>query len=268
MVKLIACDMDGTLLDGDGQLTPDTLDLVRWLEEAGIRFVAASGRRLATLRSFFAPVADGMDFVASSGAQVMVDGTTVDLEFFSHAGLARLQKVVGLFDNLHLAVFDDIHSFLLDEPEYFEPEFDKNLPLPERVYELPDPKVGIVKASVYCRGAVMDMAYALSREMGDEFVFAPSGQHWIDVMQRGVNKATGLEQVLAAHGFSFEDVMAFGDSMNDYELLRRVGTSCAMGNARYAIKQICNCVIGTNVEHAVQAELHALLDARAKAGEN
>ena len=83
-------------------------------------------------------------------------------------------------------------------------------------------------------------------------------------MQRGVNKATGISQVLAAHGISPSNVMAFGDSMNDYEILRMVGHSCAMGNGRWAVKQISGRIIGTNVEHAVQAELRAVLDARKK----
>ena len=71
-IKLIACDMDGTLLDERSQVPPETFDLVRALDAAGIRFVAASGRRYDTLRAFFEPVADRMDFVASNGAQVFV----------------------------------------------------------------------------------------------------------------------------------------------------------------------------------------------------
>ena len=55
-------------------------------------------------------------------------------------------------------------------------------------------------------------------------------------------------------------MMAFGDSMNDYEILRMAGTSVAMGNARYAVKQIADKVIGTNVDHGVQAELRRVLE--------
>ncbi len=51
----------------------------------------------------------------------------------------------------------------------------------------------------------------------------------------------------------------FGDSMNDYEILRLVGNSRAMGNARYGIKQIAKQTIGTNVEHSVQKEMRAML---------
>lgn len=259
MIKLVASDMDGTLLDGQGETPPETYDLVRRLDAAGIRFVAASGRRLDTLREQFAPVVDRMDFVASNGAQVVVDGKLVDLELFSHAAVRRLAHAVALFDTLHLALFDDVRSYLLDDERCFEREIDKNLPLPVRVYDVPEPEVGIVKASVYCDDAVMDMAYALARELGDEFVFAPSGSRWIDVMQRGVNKATGIEQVLEARGLAFDEVMAFGDSMNDYELLRRVGVSCAMGNGRSAIRQISDRVLGTNLEQSVQKEIAALL---------
>ena len=66
--------------------------------------------------------------------------------------------------------------------------------------------------------------------------------------------------MLDAHGIQASEMMAFGDSMNDYEILRMAGTSVAMGNARSAIKQIATKVIGTNVDRSVQRELHALLE--------
>ncbi len=260
MIKLVASDMDGTLLDEHSSVPPETYDLIRRLDAAGIRFVAASGRRYDTLREFFEPVADRMDFVASNGAQVFVRGKLVDLEIFSHAALRRLFGVVNAFDNLHMVVYDRTNSYLLDAPACFDAEFDKDLPNPVVVKSLPSPNTAIVKASIFCDNAQMDMAYILTRELEDDFVFAPSGAKWIDVMQRGVNKATGISQVLLAHGIDVSDVIAFGDSMNDYEILRMVGHSCAMGNGRSAVKQISNRVIGTNVEHAVQNEILQLLD--------
>lgn len=260
MIKLIASDMDGTLLDGDGEVPDGTYDLIRQLKAAGIGFVAASGRRFDTLQELFEPVADEIDYVASNGAQVVVGGTLVDREVYSHAALRRLKRVIDLFDTLHLALFDRTNSYLLGSEEYFHPELDKNLPNPVLATDVPDAEISILKASVSCEGAVMDMAYALTRELGDEFVFAPSGNNWIDVMQRGVSKATGIQQVMEARGVSADEVMAFGDSMNDYEILRMVGTSVAMSNGRSAIKQIATKVIGTNVEHSVQRELRALLD--------
>ena len=261
-IRLVASDMDGTFLDEHDCVPEGALDLVLRLRDAGIRFVASSGRRYDTLHELFAPVADCMDFVASNGAQVIVEGELVDLEVFSHAAVKRLARVVDLFDTMHLALFDETRSYLLDDEARFEREVDKNLPNPVRVYAVPSPQVSILKASVYCDEDVMDMAYILSRELDDDFVFAPSGRKWIDVMQRGVSKATGVSQVLDAHGIRADEMMAFGDSMNDYEILRMAGMSVAMGNARYAIKQIADRVIGTNVDQSVQAELRRMLGER------
>lgn len=266
MVKMIASDMDGTLLDEEGNIPEETFQLIEDLNEAGIHFAASSGRRLDTLLEFFAPVAGHMDFVASNGAQVMVGGTLVDLEVFSRVALKKLVKMTAAFRSMHLAVFDSVNSYLLDDEACFERELDKNLPRPVRVHDLPGAEVNIVKASVYCDDAIMDMSYALTRELGDDFVFAPSGSKWIDVMQRGVNKATGMRQVMDERHVGAEDVMAFGDAMNDYELLRVVGTPVAMGNARSAIKQIAVKTIGTNADHSVQAEMRSLVQA-AQAGE-
>lgn len=263
MIKLIASDMDGTFLD-ENQCVPDgSYELILNLLGAGVRFVASSGRRFDTLHELFGPVADCMDFVASNGAQVVVEGGLIDREVFSHAAVRRLARIVDLFDTMHLALFDETRSFLLDDEERFEREVDKNLPNPVRVFEVPSPEVSILKASVYCDEDVMDMAYILTRELDDDFVFAPSGRKWIDVMQRGVSKATGIQQVMDARGVKPDEVMAFGDSMNDYEILRMAGTGVAMGNARYAIKQIATKTIGTNAEHGVQRELQKMLEARA-----
>lgn len=262
MIKLIASDMDGTLLDENSRVPPETFDLIRGLREHDVHFTVSSGRRFDTLCEFFSPVVDQMDFVASNGTQVYVDGKMIDREVFSHAAVKRLEHTVRLFDCLHLVLYDRTRSFLYDDTNKYEREIDKDLPNAERVYEVPGPEINIIKASVFCDNEryLMDMAYALGREMGDDFVFAPSGKKWIDPMPRGVNKATGIRQVMTAHGVKPQEVMAFGDSMNDYEILRMVGNSRAMGNARYGIKQLAKKVIGTNVDHSVQREMRSLLD--------
>ena len=262
MIKLIASDMDGTLLDENSKVPPETYELVHELREAGVHFAASSGRRLDTLREFFEPVADEMDFVASNGAQVMVDGNLIDREVYSHAAVRRLERVTEKFDCLHLALFDRTRSFLLDDESLYEREMDKDLPNAERVFAAPGPDVNILKASVFCDNAdyVMDMAYVLERELGDCFVFAPSAKKWIDAMQIGVTKATGIRQIMEHLDVNADEVMAFGDAMNDYEILSFVGHPIAMGNGRYAVKQIAERVIGSNTEQAVQAEMKRVLE--------
>lgn len=260
-IKLIASDMDGTLLDENGQVPPETFDLILALRERGVRFVASSGRRYDRLCDFFSPVKDRMDFVASNGAQVFADGVQIDREVYSHLAIRRLAKTVAMFPNMHLALFDRTKSYLLDDEDKFVREVDKDLPNVERIYELPSPQVSIIKASIFCDdGNVMDNAYVLQRELGGLFTFAPSGSSYIDAMQPGISKASGIAQVMEYHGIDASEVMAFGDAMNDYEIIRFVGTGCAMANGRPALRAVADRVIGSNVEHAVQSEMRHLIE--------
>lgn len=260
-IKLIASDMDGTLLDENGQVPPETFGLILALREHGVRFVASSGRRYDRLCDFFSPVKDRMDFVASNGAQVFADGVQIDREVYSHLAIRRLAKTVAMFPNMHLALFDRTKSYLLDDEGKFVREVDKDLPNVERIYELPSPQVSIIKASIFCDdGNVMDNAYVLQRELGGLFTFAPSGSSYIDAMQPGISKASGIAQVMEYHGIDASEVMAFGDAMNDYEIIRFVGTGCAMANGRPALRAVADRVIGSNVEHAVQSEMRRVLE--------
>ncbi|QUC02934.1 Cof-type HAD-IIB family hydrolase [Atopobium sp. oral taxon 416] len=261
MIKLIATDMDGTLLDEHSQVPPETYELVEALREKGIIFVASSGRRYDTLRWFFKPVADKMDFVASLGCQVYADGKLLDREDFSYLGIQKLYQTCEQFDCLHMVLYDDAHTYILDDLSHYVRELDKDLPNAQRVDDPPAPDVSIIKAAVCCDRPkdCMDMTYVLERELGDEFVFMPSGDTWIDTLPRGINKATGLAQLMQYYGIERDEVVAFGDSMNDYAMLRYVGHPLVMGNALYAVQQIAERVIGTNKEYAVQQEIRKIL---------
>ena len=70
----------------------------------------------------------------------------------------------------------------------------------------------------------------------------------------------GVAATLERLGIDASEAIAFGDGENDLSMFSAVGTSVAMGNARYAVKQIADKVIGTNVDHGVQAELRRVLE--------
>ena len=257
MIKLIASD-----IDDDSKVPEETYELISALAEKGVRFVASSGRRYDTLRWLFEPVADKMDYVASLGTQVYADGRLLDREVFSTLSVMRLFETTQLFDCLHLALYDATHTYLLNDQSSYIRELDKDLPNAERLFDPPSPDVSIIKAALCCEypDQLMDMAYVLERELSEFFTFLPSGSRWIDVVPRHVNKATGLEQVMRYWGIGPDEVVAFGDSMNDYAMLRYVGHPYVMENARYAVRQIGQRVIGRNSDHAVQRVMREILE--------
>ncbi len=77
MIRLIATDLDGTLLEPDGTLPDGIFDVIEALNALGIRFAAASGRQFSNVKRLFAPVADHMDFLCENGALCVVDGQCV-----------------------------------------------------------------------------------------------------------------------------------------------------------------------------------------------
>lgn len=264
-IKMIACDMDGTLLDEHAHVPEETFDLIERLHEKGIMFVANSGRRVSTLRWMFEPVVDKIDLIGSLGSEVWAEGKLIGREVFSYSAIIRLHRVCQEIPCLHLALYTEEECFLLDDQSAFVRELDKDLPDAQRRFDPPGPEINLIKASVCVESSdqLMDMAYVLERELGDAFMFMPSGERWIDVTPKNVNKATALAQLCGYYGLTRYNVAAFGDSLNDYTMLRFAGSPYIMGNARFAVRQLPGTLIGTNREHAVQQEMAKLLEALA-----
>ncbi len=265
MIRLIASDMDGTLLDERSKVPPETFELIDGLYEQGVRFCVSSGRPYQFLADVFAPVADRMDFVCSNGCHTVIEGKTVDRELFSYQDVMALARLCEDFDNLHVIVRDvDDHAFLLDPPvkalHYTRTlaELWNDFPTPVTPLPTTNNLTGFVADD---RGQnVMDSAYVLTLEMGDRFTFSPTDNYSIDFMPHDVNKGTAIQVVMDHYGISPDEVVAYGDSMNDYDILRLVGYPTAMSNALYAPKQAARRVIESNREHGVQKDMRRLLE--------
>jgi len=261
MIKIIAADMDGTLLDENSEVPEETFGLIHELHQRGIIFAACSGRRYNTLRWLFEPVKDEMDYVASLGTEVYAQGRMIGREVFSYAAIVSLFELCATFDCLHLAIYDDDHCYLMDDLTNYLRVADKDLPNAVVRADPPSPGTSVIKVGVCCDkpGQIMDMTYMLERELGDRLMFMPSGDKWIDITPIGVDKATGIQQLMHYYGVTADEVMAFGDSMNDYAILRFVGHPQVMANACYTLRK-CWPVVGSNADHAVQRALRDVLD--------
>ena len=276
MIRLIASDMDGTLLDGNSKVPHETFGLIHDLWSEGVRFCVSSGRPYSFLRMVFAPVADEMDFVCNNGAVVWVQGTRIAREVFSYGALMKLKALVDRFDILHLNASDSHGGYLMDTGEKRDRFLNDNPWARQHMsLEQPGPETNFIYGGVHMDRAalerddvsIMDFAYILNMELGDFFTFAPTDARGIDVFPAHVSKATGIRHVMEYYDVWRSEVMAYGDAMNDYEIMRMVGHLIAMGNALYGLKQVCERVIETNLEHGVQKDLARLL-ARIRAGED
>lgn len=233
MIRLIASDLDGTLLQNGAQtLNPEIFDIILALKTKGIHFAAASGRQLANLQRLFEPVKDELYYIAENGAVCLHDGELLCSEPISRELMLRLILDVRSTPNCSLMVSGPYQSYAekADERLYrhVSSVLGYDIELVEDLTELDAP---IIKMAV-CNfdGITHSDAYFKERYSKDCNVMT-SGNIWMDFMNPSTNKGAALQALTQHLGISLDDCMVFGDQYNDLEMLQLAGASYAMKNA-------------------------------------
>lgn len=262
-IGLVAVDMDGTLLDGEGQIPDDLWPVVERLRASGAWFAPASGRQYATLAKQFERVREGMVFIAENGTYVVRDGAEIS------SSTIELPVVRSLVHRVRALVADGLdagtvvcgkHSAYVERTDrafldHVEPYY---LAL-EVVDDLASVEDEIIKVAV--RDATDSRPFAEPLEQtapGHQVVV--SGQYWVDVMAAGANKGTALRQLQEALGVTPDQTVVFGDYLNDLEMLDAAGASFAMANAHEDVRRRAAHLAPANTEGGVVRTLTRLLE--------
>jgi Cof subfamily protein (haloacid dehalogenase superfamily) len=245
--RLVATDLDGTLLTSSGEVSPRTRAALEACWDAGIPVVGVTGRGPRLLDS----VREALD---GRGIAVLGQGGyVVDLErdeVLRTVGLPRAQamevieRVEAVAGDLIVAVEDAGEQAEARRPLRVQHGFD--WPYPEPAHLLPRhqvlPQGAVLK--VFLRSSTIDQdeLLALAREVVDPGMaeVTHAGLGFIEVLPPGVTKATGLAVALERYGVGFGDVLAFGDMPNDLPMLTAVteagGRAVAVANAHPAVR--------------------------------
>ena len=233
--RLIATDLDGTIVHHDGSVSARTLAAFDAASEAGIRIVFVTGRP----PRWMAEVADVTGHtgvgICANGAYVYDMNTEEVLDTFGMSADVAIDAVGRLRQTIPNAAFGlEKLSGFAHEPTYF-PRWDPDPLLGvgaiEEFLTKPEPIAKLLVRAEGARGD--DMLAAASPVLGGlaEVTHSNVNDSLLEVSALGVNKATTLEKVAAAWGIGPEQVIAFGDMPNDVDMLRWAGTGYAVGNA-------------------------------------
>ena len=224
MIRLIASDIDGTLLQsGATEIPPVIFDHIHRLEADGVLFCPASGRQYTSLRRLFAPVADKVPFLCENGAVVYGPGspgpilskTVMDRRLSEElcADILALPEAEVLISGADVSYLCPKAPDLEDQIRWFLGNRTAVLPAPADVPE------DIIKVSAYCPGGI---------EAAKKALF-PKWEAHLDFTL--ADKGLGVRKLCGALGISMEEVMAFGDNYNDVSMLEQVGRPYLMENA-------------------------------------
>ncbi len=253
-IKLIAADLDGTLLDSQKRFSPGLFTVIRALRERGVIFAPASGRQYYNLREMFAPIADELSYISENGAMVC-NGT--EIVTFEEMPVAEVQRVLQKARTINgvsviLSCRDKCY-FENDQDEVFL----KNMALyyARRVH-VPDLLTVIeyepvCKIAFYGENLAEDIMFPILRVFEGSSHVTLSGADWVDVMRPGMNKGRAVTALRKKLGITVEECMAFGDYLNDLELLESVGESYAMDNAHPTLKAVAKHICPSNDEDGV-----------------
>ena len=270
-IKVIATDMDGTLLDPKGQLDLPRLEkILDKLDQCDIRFVIATGNEVHRMRQLLGHLAERVVLVVANGARIFENNELIQAQTWDDAMVDRAlahfkgreyqdQFVVTAMNGGFVkkgTVFTELDKFMT--PEMIEKLYQRMNFVDE--FE-PNLFGGVLKMSMVVGEERLDSVLQEINDLFDGHVRAvSSGYGCIDILQDGIHKAWGLVELLKRWNLKPEQIMAFGDSENDIEMLELAGISYAMENAEEAVKRVATKVAPANSQAGVYKVLENWLE--------
>lgn len=250
-VRLIALDMDGSLLDPEKRLDPSFWPLLEQLEARGIAVCPASGRQYATLRAQFGR--DDLVYVAENGAYVVHDGAELSSDTLLTPTALAIVETIRAARGLDVGtvVCGKRSAYVERADEAFLAQARPYYARLEVVEDLLAVDDEILKVAVYEFGDVSRGAAPALARFDDADRVVVSGEHWVDVMSATADKGTALQQVQAALGITREQTMAFGDYFNDVGMLEAAAWSFAMDNGHPDVRALARFVAPANTRNGV-----------------
>lgn len=253
--RLITLDMDGTLLDADGRIPDSFWPVLDELRARGVTVAPASGRQLATLQAIF----PGDTYIAENGTCVFHEGEVVSTTLIDAPIVHAVIDAAASLPAADLVVCTPTVAYHLPgisaETESELAKYYHSRQATEDLHAVTD----VIKLAVFTTDIAEDTVYPPLLAAAPDATVVVSGEHWVDIMAAGAGKGRAMKALAEAMGVEKQQTAAFGDYLNDLELLQAAGTAWAMENAHPEIKAIADHIAPPNTQAGVVTVLRELL---------
>ncbi|APZ04999.1 sugar-phosphatase [Kosakonia cowanii] len=258
-IKLIAIDMDGTLLLPDHTISPAVKNAIAAARERGINVVLTTGRPYAGVHSYMKELhmeREGDYCITYNGALVQnaSDGSTVaqtTLSYDDYRYLEQLSREVG--SHFHALDRNTLYTANRDISPYTVHEsFVATIPLVFCEAEKMDPQTQFLKVMMIDEPTILDQAITrIPQEVKEKYTVLKSAPYFLEILHKSVTKGTGVKALADVLNIKPEEIMAIGDQENDIAMIEFAGVGVAMENAIPSVKEAADFVTKTNLEDGV-----------------
>ncbi|MFC0179197.1 Cof-type HAD-IIB family hydrolase [Thorsellia kenyensis] len=260
MYSVIASDLDGTLLAPTHTLSAFTRQSLKHLVNQGAKFIFATGRHHVDVKGIKESLGIEAYMITSNGARVHdKEGNLIKKHNLDAQHVQELLQLAVGFDNIYTHIYTGDSWFvdreIIDEEDFFkDSDFSYQIYDPAKVDHDDVYKLFYTTDDPICLEPIEKL---LHEKFPNQFNTAFSSLNCLEIMAKGVSKGAALQEVLQLKGFTLKDCVAFGDGMNDVEMLEMVGKGHIMQNAdvRLKVRLPHLEVIGSNEEDAVAHKL-------------
>ncbi|KRK40357.1 Cof-type HAD-IIB family hydrolase [Loigolactobacillus bifermentans] len=265
MIKMIALDLDGTLLTSAKTIDALTVRVLQQLNQQGVKIILCTGRALAAIQPYLTQLAltQPDDFASTfNGALVQsVDGQQtlqqIELTKTAMAPIVNFAQTVAW--PLDVLDFQQVYHLTELGPSRYQ-QMNPNLIFDQTTYQAlaTQPYSKVVIATDQAK--IAQGRQHLTAELMANFNIASSRTDLLEFVPKAVTKAAALDTLLAHFGWTRAELMAFGDQANDLSMIESAGIGVAMGNAIPEVKAMANAETVTNDEAGVAKFLQHYFD--------
>lgn len=285
MIKVIASDMDGTLLGEDHKIAPETLSAIKEACDAGIRFMICTGRNFPGAMNELEGADLTCDYIVGSGAEVrdprqqVVRSTAISTrlcrEIYETVRKYPISVTfctdgddyrIGTEEKVEESLIRQIQAFHLNrcrdeirDTELYQ-RMKRNTRVISGIEELE--KAGLPVYKLFLFSGDLEMLDKIRRELekNQEIAVSSSFENNLEITDVKAQKGPVLKEYIESLGYTMDEVMALGDSLNDYSMLSMdFGATVAMENAVPEIRRVAKYTTRSNVEFGVAYAIRELL---------
>ncbi|MCK5782310.1 MAG: HAD family hydrolase [Flavobacteriales bacterium] len=254
--KVVVCDLDGTLLDSNHSLSDETRFEIKRISDLGVKVILATGRHYVDVKGVAEQLGLDTCVIGSNGTRAYAnDGERLIMHNLDESVIDKMMNF-DLPDDIHLNIYQGKEWLVVEDNEALLKFHSHSNFVYRKINGIEDlRKSEVNKFYLYSLNIelLQETEQKLIKELADKADVFFSYYSVIEVMPKGISKGLALKELMENRGIKPEEIIAFGDGLNDYEMLSYVGKGLVMKNSDKKLLKLLPDfeIIGSNDENGV-----------------